>query len=38
MAEYLAKQIINGKMEYVQAVQLFPQYKKEIDEYIKKYS
>lgn len=38
MAEYLAKQIINGKLDYVKVVETFPQYKKEIDELIKKYS
>lgn len=38
MAEYLAKQIIYGKMKYAEVVELYPQFKKEIDEYIKKYS
>lgn len=38
MAEYMAKQIIAGKMNYTEVVELYPQYKKEIDEYIKKYS
>ena len=38
MAEYLAKQIISGKMEYSTVVEAYPEYKKEIDEFIKKYS
>ncbi len=38
MAEYMAKQIIAGKMSYTEVVELYPQHKKEIDEYIKKYS
>lgn len=38
MAEYIAKQIINGKLDYKEIVQLYPEYKELIDEYIKKYS
>lgn len=38
MAEYLAKQIICGNIEYNKIVELYPQYKKEIDEIIKKNS
>ena len=38
MAEYFAKQIISGKMEYSIVVEAYPEYKKEIDEFIKKYS
>ena len=38
MAEYFAKQIINGKLKYEEVVQRYPQYKKEINEFIKKYS
>lgn len=38
MAEYLAKQIVYGKIKYTEVVELYPHLKKEIDEYIKKYS
>lgn len=38
MGEYLAEQIRMGKLEYEKAIKLYPQYKEDIDVYLKKYS
>lgn len=38
MAEYFAKQIIAGKLKYTEVIELYPEYKEEIDSIIKKYS
>ena len=38
MGEYLAEQIRIGRLEYNQAIKLYPEYKEDIDNYLKKYS
>lgn len=38
MGEYLAEQIRIGRLDYNQAVKLYPQYKEDIDKYLQNYS
>ena len=38
MGEYLGEQVRIGRLSYELAVKLYPQYKEEMDEYLKKYS
>ena len=37
VAQYLAKQILAGKASYEKAVEKYPEYKEEIDEYLRKH-
>ena len=34
MAEYIAMRIGDGKMDYVQVITLYPQFKKEVDDFL----
>lgn len=38
MGEYLAEQIRMGRLDYKQAIKLYPQYKDDIDKYLQNYS
>lgn len=38
MGEYLAEQIRIGRFEYQNIIHLYPQYKEDIDNYLKQYS
>ena len=37
LARYLATQITQDKLEYDKVIKMYPQYKKEIDEYLRQY-
>lgn len=37
MAKYLARQIINGKLDYDEVIEKYPQFKDEIDQILKEY-
>lgn len=38
MGEYLAEQIRIGRLDYNKAIKLYPEFKEDIDNYLKKYS